>query len=135
MTHASQGVDVVASVLPGVQEATSGLAADPPGRDDVTRAPRAFLGRCRSRSTWEGRWMNRRDFVGAVAVLAGLRSAPQASGDSEVLLRVMTVCGPISPEQTGLTLPHEHVLVDFIGADRVARDRYDADEVVRLALP
>jgi phosphotriesterase-related protein len=79
--------------------------------------------------------MNRRDFVGAVAVLAGLRSAPQASGDSEVLLRVMTVCGPISPEQTGLTLPHEHVLVDFIGADRVARDRYDADEVVRLALP
>ncbi len=50
--------------------------------------------------------MNLRDFVGAVAVLAGLRSAPQASDDSEVLLCVMTVCGPISPEQTGLTLPH-----------------------------
>ncbi len=30
---------------------------------------------------------------------------------------------------------HEHLLVDFIGASEVSRDRYDADEVVRLVLP
>jgi phosphotriesterase-related protein len=35
----------------------------------------------------------------------------------------------------GMTLPHEHVLVDFIGADKVSRDRYDADEAFRVALP
>jgi phosphotriesterase-related protein len=35
----------------------------------------------------------------------------------------------------GLTLPHEHVMVDFIGADKVSRLRYDADEVVRTVLP
>ena len=31
---------------------------------------------------------------------------------------VMTVNGPILPEEMGTTLEHEHVLVDFIGADK-----------------
>ncbi len=35
----------------------------------------------------------------------------------------------------GAILVHEHVLVDFIGADRVAPGRYDAEEVFRLARP
>jgi phosphotriesterase-related protein len=35
----------------------------------------------------------------------------------------------------GVTLPHEHVLVDFIGADRVSRTRYDPEEVYRVVLP
>ncbi len=30
---------------------------------------------------------------------------------------------------------HEHILVDFIGADRIAPGRYDPDEVFRVALP
>lgn len=33
------------------------------------------------------------------------------------------------------TLVHEHVLVDFIGAAKVSRARYDPEEVFRLALP
>jgi phosphotriesterase-related protein len=33
------------------------------------------------------------------------------------------------------TLVHEHVLVDFIGANQVSRSRYDPEEVFRLALP
>jgi phosphotriesterase-related protein len=41
----------------------------------------------------------------------------------------------LKPEELGTTLPHEHVLVDFIGADRVSRDRYDRDEVFAVALP
>ena len=48
---------------------------------------------------------------------------------------VMTVLGPISPDALGSTLSHEHVLVDFIGADQVSRDRYDADEAYEVALP
>ena len=32
-------------------------------------------------------------------------------------------------------LTHEHVLVDFIGADAIRPGRYDPDEVFRLALP
>ena len=39
------------------------------------------------------------------------------------------------PEQLGATLPHEHVLVDFIGADQVSRQRYDRDEVFSVVLP
>jgi phosphotriesterase-related protein len=36
---------------------------------------------------------------------------------------------------TGSVLVHEHVMVDFIGADKIAPGRYDADEVFRSARP
>lgn len=49
--------------------------------------------------------------------------------------RIMTVSGPIDAADLGVTLPHEHVLVDFVGADKVIPDRYDADEVFRTMLP
>ncbi len=49
--------------------------------------------------------------------------------------QVSTVTGSVSPEKLGVVLPHEHVLVDFIGADRVSRSRYDPEEVYRVALP
>ncbi len=48
---------------------------------------------------------------------------------------VETVLGPIDPDALGPTLTHEHVLVDFIGAEHVSRDRYDADEVFSTMLP
>lgn len=35
----------------------------------------------------------------------------------------------------GPTLTHEHILVDFIGADKVSPDRYDPDEVFEVMLP
>jgi phosphotriesterase-related protein len=47
----------------------------------------------------------------------------------------MTVTGPVDAEKLGATLPHEHVLVDFIGAEKVSRERYDRDEVFRVVLP
>jgi phosphotriesterase-related protein len=47
----------------------------------------------------------------------------------------MTVNGPIAPEDMGTTLPHEHVLVDFVGAEAVSPDRYDRDEVFETVLP
>lgn len=41
----------------------------------------------------------------------------------------MTVSGPVPARQLGQMLPHEHVLVDFIGADKVSRDRYNRKKV------
>jgi phosphotriesterase-related protein len=48
---------------------------------------------------------------------------------------VQTVLGPASPYTLGPTLIHEHVLVDFVGADTVSRDRYDRDAAFRRILP
>ena len=81
--------------------------------------------------------MNRRDFLrvsgaGCVALLdatAALVQGPPATGT------VMTVLGPIDPGQLGSALPHEHVLVDFIGADKVSRDRYDANDAYDVVVP
>ena len=49
--------------------------------------------------------------------------------------QIETVCGPIAPDELGPALTHEHILVDFVGADKVSPDRYDADEVFEVMLP
>ena len=81
--------------------------------------------------------MNRRDFLRVCSVGCAVRlNATAASAQKPPAEgRVMTVLGPIPPVQLGSALPHEHVLVDFIGADKVSRDRYDASEVYDVALP
>ena len=48
---------------------------------------------------------------------------------------VNTVNGPISPGKLGFTLIHEHIMVDFIGATKVSRSRYNKEEVFNKALP
>ncbi len=48
---------------------------------------------------------------------------------------VMTVRGRVDAERLGVTLMHEHVLVDFIGADKVSRARYNPQQVFETALP
>lgn len=47
----------------------------------------------------------------------------------------MTVTGPISSSEMGTTLIHEHVLVDWIGADSTGTHRWNRDEVVERVLP
>lgn len=47
----------------------------------------------------------------------------------------MTVNGAIRPKQLGKTLIHEHILVDFIGADKISFDRWNRDEVEKVVLP
>jgi phosphotriesterase-related protein len=47
----------------------------------------------------------------------------------------MTVTGEVAADQLGKMLPHEHILVDFVGADQVSPDRYDADEAFEVMLP
>jgi phosphotriesterase-related protein len=81
--------------------------------------------------------MDRRDFlrisgvawIGILGTKAGFPQAPSGEG------KVMTVLGPISSDEFGSALSHEHVLVDFIGADRVSRTRYDANEAYEVTLP
>jgi phosphotriesterase-related protein len=81
--------------------------------------------------------VNRREFlrVSGAGCLSTLGAARALAQPSPAEGRVMTVLGPIEPDRLGSTLSHEHVLVDFVGADRVTRDRYDADDVVGVVLP
>jgi predicted metal-dependent phosphotriesterase family hydrolase len=75
--------------------------------------------------------MDRRDFlrIAACAVVAPracdirAQEPPAVAPDGSV---VMTVRGPRPATELGITLPHEHVLVDFIGAAEVSPARYDA---------
>ena len=79
--------------------------------------------------------MTRRDLLmGMAGVLVadsgGARQATAQTGAS-----VQTVTGPVPAAQLGLTLMHEHVLVDFIGADQVSPHRYDAQHAFTTILP
>jgi phosphotriesterase-related protein len=49
--------------------------------------------------------------------------------------KIITVTGPIEPSLMGLTLPHEHILVDFAGAEVTGRHRYRVADVVDTMLP
>jgi predicted metal-dependent phosphotriesterase family hydrolase len=48
---------------------------------------------------------------------------------------VMTVNGPESIGKSGITLEHEHILVDFIGADSTGYIRWNRDTVIKCMLP
>lgn len=47
----------------------------------------------------------------------------------------MTVNGPVAAETMGSWLTHEHILVDFIGADSISNDRWERPEVIEKAFP
>jgi predicted metal-dependent phosphotriesterase family hydrolase len=51
------------------------------------------------------------------------------------MARIETVLGPIDADRLGLTLVHEHVMVDFVGATETGPHRWDVDEVVATMLP
>ncbi len=76
--------------------------------------------------------MNRRTFSKWVAVGVGSALIGRAAAAE---MEIQTVNGRIPARSLGLTLPHEHVLVDFIGADRVSPDRYQREDVVAFARP
>ena len=61
--------------------------------------------------------------------------APADSPDAVVEGQIITVRGPISPAELGFTLPHEHVMADFIGVEETGPHRYQRSEVVRTMLP
>jgi phosphotriesterase-related protein len=79
--------------------------------------------------------MNRRDFVLSTLAGVALSRASQLSAAQSDEGKIVTVTGPIAPDQLGTTLPHEHVMVDFVGAEKVSRDRYDPEKVFETVLP
>lgn len=87
--------------------------------------------------------MKRRDFLQGLTALpaaawftGGMMPAIGAENQGvESMGQVHTVTGTIAAERLGVTLPHEHLLVDFIGAAESSPDRYDPEEVVATVLP
>ena len=77
--------------------------------------------------------MKRREFL----QFAALGAVPLLSPRTPVAGRdeVMTVLGPVAADRLGRTLMHEHVMVDFVGADKIRPGRYNPDEVFAEALP
>jgi predicted metal-dependent phosphotriesterase family hydrolase len=73
---------------------------------------------------------DRREFLGSLAAFAAMPSTLLAQEGS-----VATVTGGVAVGDLGMVLMHEHVMVDFVGATKVSRSRYDADEVLRVTLP
>jgi phosphotriesterase-related protein len=69
-------------------------------------------------------------FLIVLTTLAWLSSCAQVEEKT-----IITVRGPIPAGEMGLTLVHEHVLVDFAGADSTGYHRWDKEEVVTRALP
>ena len=79
--------------------------------------------------------MNRREFLFLTAAGMALPSRRQLTAAESDQGKIVTVNGPIAPERLGTTLPHEHVMVDFIGAEKVSRERYDPEKVIATVLP
>jgi phosphotriesterase-related protein len=81
--------------------------------------------------------MERRAFIACLAAALPRPATPGPAGPREAATdrEVVTVRGVVAPAELGTTLIHEHVLVDFVGAEKVSRSRYDADEVFRIVLP
>jgi predicted metal-dependent phosphotriesterase family hydrolase len=67
--------------------------------------------------------------AGGWAVNARVKAADTSTG------KVMTVLGAVAPSELGVTLAHEHCVVDFIGAEKVRSPRYDAEEAFTTILP
>ncbi len=74
--------------------------------------------------------MNKKNVIGVVMSVILLC---QCTSKNEAT--IMTVAGPIPANKMGVTLEHEHILVDFIGADSISANRWDNKEVALIALP
>jgi phosphotriesterase-related protein len=76
--------------------------------------------------------ISRRGFLrqGITAGMAAILPVPHWLGE-----QVMTVKGLVPAASLGSTLVHEHVLVDFIGAEKVSPDRYVRHEAFQVILP
>jgi phosphotriesterase-related protein len=76
--------------------------------------------------------LSRRSFIQSLMLLGGVSTALGAGQKRQT---IMTVTGPISADELGTTLIHEHILVDFIGAAQYNPQRWNDDEVVKKVLP
>ena len=77
----------------------------------------------------------RREFIASAATVIASATTLRAERAQLPPSSVQTVTGPVAADRLGLTLMHEHVLVDFVGAEQVSRSRYDADVAFKMILP
>lgn len=77
--------------------------------------------------------MNRREFLFAAS--AGALAGCMTARPLPTLGSVMSVRGPIAPSELGITLAHEHAMVDFRPLDTAEGAGYDPSEVVETVLP
>ncbi len=77
--------------------------------------------------------MDRRDFIQMAGL--GIVGFPPLAAQQRQTAQVMTVLGMVPATRLGRTLMHEHVMVDFIGAEKISPGRYDPEKVFQQALP
>ncbi|MBK5278584.1 MAG: phosphotriesterase, partial [Bacteroidia bacterium] len=73
---------------------------------------------------------SRREFLFALPLLSAFQL-----GSTKKKYFINTVNGRIEADELGITLIHEHFLVDFIGADKISFDRWDRVAVANKVLP
>jgi phosphotriesterase-related protein len=79
---------------------------------------------------------NRRGFLKTTILMgAGMSALFQPVSGADKKKHVMTVNGLIESSALRNTLCHEHILVDFIGAEDVNPPRWDRDAVIEKVLP
>jgi phosphotriesterase-related protein len=69
-------------------------------------------------------------FLIIIALVLFLRCSSKIDKDN-----IITVNGTIPVSEMGTTLIHEHILVDFIGADKTGYHRWNREEVISKVLP
>jgi len=74
--------------------------------------------------------ISRRQFLASISAVPLITGAGVADPSF-----TYSVKGKIAASEMGTTLIHEHVLVDFIGAEKISPDRWKHDEVIRKVLP
>jgi phosphotriesterase-related protein len=77
--------------------------------------------------------ISRRHFLSMAPAMLSTATWLKASPKREGI--IMTVTGPVNPADLGAMLPHEHVLVDFIGAAKITPKRYSEAEAYKVILP
>ena len=79
---------------------------------------------------------NRRTFLKTGLVLgAGVVGFLKSGTAADKKKQIMTVTGKINSSEVGHTLAHEHILVDFIGAEDINPPRWDREAVITKVLP
>ncbi|MBK7133077.1 MAG: phosphotriesterase [Bacteroidales bacterium] len=73
-----------------------------------------------------------RNFI-SIAAISFLLLFSQCSTQNDGV--IMTVKGPVKASEMGVSLTHEHILVDFIGADSINQNRWDKLRVSEKVLP
>ncbi len=71
--------------------------------------------------------------LGLIAILFACTSNQEVVQESPG--QIMTVNGPISPDSLGLTLIHEHVFLDWTGADSIQPQNWDTEAAFDTILP